>query len=106
MAKVGRQVREKTLDVFTFSIPTGQPSHSKGVSEVVKARLKIEPVCSLDSCFIPDPLEGQFGSQVRNRPSVICSQEGGLRRRVFVLPLFFEVVMQNVRQIRAHRNES
>ena len=106
MAEVSRQVREKTLDVFAFSVPTGKSPHSKGVSEVVEAWLEIKPVCTLDSCFIPDPLEGQFGSQVRNRPSVICGQEGGFRRRLFALPLFFEVVTKNIRQIEAHRHES
>ena len=66
VAQIGRQVRQKTLDILSFLIPGHKPSDGEPMPEVMKTWLVIEAVRAFHAGFISDAFECQLCGQMRD----------------------------------------
>ena len=75
VAQIGRQVRKKTLDILSFSIPGHKPSDGERMPEVMKTWLVVETVRAFHAGFISDAFERQLCGQMRDRASIVRGQK-------------------------------
>ncbi len=75
VAQIGRQVRKKTLNILSFSIPGHKPSDGKRMPEVMKTGLIVETVRAFHAGFISDAFDCQLCGQTRDRASIVRGQK-------------------------------
>jgi len=75
VAQIGRQVRKKTLDILSFSIPGYKPSDGKRMPEVMQTGLIVETIRAFHAGFITNAFERQFCGQMRDRASIVRGQK-------------------------------
>src|SRR5258707_1823503 len=70
VAQIGRQVRQKTLNILSLSIPGHKPPDRERVAEVMKTLLIVETVRAFHSGCISNAFESELCRQMMDKASI------------------------------------
>src|SRR5260370_37322971 len=75
VAQIGRQVRQKKLNILSLSIPGHKPPDRERVAEVMKTWMIVESVHAIYYGCIANAFERQLFRQMRYRATLVSHQK-------------------------------
>ena len=88
VAQIGRQQRQQSLDILTFSVPRSQPMDRRGVPQIMEARLIPGAIFATDAGPVREPPEGALDEARGIRAPSLRNKKWGITALRVPMPFF------------------
>jgi hypothetical protein len=99
-------VRQESLNVLAFAVPSDEASDRESMAEVMQSRLEAGIVGARYACLFTKSLEDELRCLARDGRSLLGSEKRSRLRTDSRRPLPFDVVAQHAAKVRADRDEA